>query len=126
MGLAAAMNTAVSGLQTSQVMLETIGDNIANVNTTAFKSNRVDLESQFALTLRGATAPGDVLGGTNPVQVGLGSAVGQGGVLCRQQRGQQRFRLVQSGGGQQDQHPENGMMGLIPMLKQSVRIGRHR
>ncbi len=76
MGLTSAMNTAVSGLQTSQVMLETIGDNIANVNTTAFKSNRVDLETQFALTLRGATAPGDVLGGTNPVQVGLGSAVG--------------------------------------------------
>lgn len=76
MGLTSAMNTAVTGLQTSQVMLETIGDNIANVNTTAFKSNRVDLESQFALTLRGATAPGDVLGGTNPVQVGLGSAVG--------------------------------------------------
>ncbi len=76
MGLTGAMNTAASGLQTSQVMLDTIGDNIANVNTNAFKSNRVDLESQFALTLRGATAPGDVLGGTNPVQVGLGSAVG--------------------------------------------------
>ena len=44
MGLASAMNTAVTGLQTSQVMLETIGDNIANVNTTAFKSNRGDLE----------------------------------------------------------------------------------
>ena len=76
MGLTSAMNTAVTGLQTSQVMLETIGDNIANVNTTAFKSNRVDLESQFSLTLRDATAPGDVLGGTNPVQIGLGSAVG--------------------------------------------------
>jgi flagellar hook protein FlgE len=61
MGLTSAMNTAVTGLQTSQVMLETIGDNIANVNTTAFKSNRVDLESQFALTLRGATAPGNGL-----------------------------------------------------------------
>ncbi len=76
MGLTSAMNTGASGLQTSQVMLETIGDNIANVNTTAFKSNRVDLESQFALTLREATPPVNGLGGTNPVQVGLGSAVG--------------------------------------------------
>ena len=76
MGLTSAMNTAATGLQTSQVMLETIGDNIANVNTTAFKSNRVDLETQFAETLRAATAPGNGLGGTNPVQVGRGSAVG--------------------------------------------------
>lgn len=76
MGLTSAMNTAATGLKTSQIMLETIGDNIANVNTTAFKSNRVDLETQFAMTLRAATAPGNGLGGTNPVQRGLGSAVG--------------------------------------------------
>lgn len=76
MGLTSAMNTAATGLKTSQTMLETIGDNSANVNTTAFKSNCVDLETQFALTLWAATAPGNGLGGTNPVQVGLGSAVG--------------------------------------------------
>ena len=76
MGLTSAMNTGASGLRSSQVMLEIIGDNIANINTTAFKSNRVDLESQFALTLREATAPGNGLGGANAVQVGLGSAVG--------------------------------------------------
>jgi len=70
------MNTGASGLHTSQIMLDTIGDNIANVNTTAFKSNRVDLEAQFALTLREAAGPGDVLGGVNPSQVGLGSTVG--------------------------------------------------
>ncbi len=76
MSFGSAMNTAVTGLQTSQVQLDVIGDNIANVNTTGFKASRADLETLFSLTLRAATAPGDVLGGTNPVQVGLGSNVG--------------------------------------------------
>lgn len=76
MGLTSAMSIGATGLETSQVMLNTIGDNIANVNTTAFKSNRVDLENQFSHTLREATAPGNPLGGTNPVQSGMGSSVG--------------------------------------------------
>jgi flagellar hook protein FlgE len=76
MGLYTALNTGATGMNSNQTMLETIGDNIANVNTTAFKSNRADMESQFALTLRGGSAPGQPLGGTNPSQIGLGSAVG--------------------------------------------------
>ncbi|MCG3137976.1 MAG: hypothetical protein HJJLKODD_01832 [Phycisphaerae bacterium] len=76
MGLTSAMNTAATGLKSNSVMLETIGDNIANVNTTAFKSNRADLESQFAITLRDAAGPANGLGGVNPSQVGLGSAIG--------------------------------------------------
>jgi flagellar hook protein FlgE len=64
-------------MQTSSTALETIGDNIANLNTTAFKSTRADQESLFALTLRDSTFSEVSLGGyVNPMQVGLGSAIG--------------------------------------------------
>ncbi len=76
MSVTQAMSTGASGLYANQIALEVIGDNIANLNTTAFKSNRADFETQFALTLRDGTAPGDGLGGTNPSQVGLGTALG--------------------------------------------------
>lgn len=76
MGLTSAMNTGATGLNSNQIMLETIGNNIANTNTTSFKTNRADFESLFSLTLREAAAPSDVLGGVNPSQVGLGSTLG--------------------------------------------------
>lgn len=75
MGLTSAMYTAMTGLNASQVMIDTAGDNIANVNTTAFKSNRANFETQMSLTLSEGTAPGDVLGGTNPTQIGRGCAL---------------------------------------------------
>ena len=76
MGLTTAMNTGATGLRSNSIMLSTIGDNIANVNTTAFKSNRADFETQFAVTLRDAAGPSNGLGGVNPSQMGLGSALG--------------------------------------------------
>lgn len=76
MGLTSAMFTGLSGLNTNQFMINTIGDNIANVNTTAFKESRASFENQFALTLSGGSGPAGASGGTNPVQVGRGSSVG--------------------------------------------------
>lgn len=75
MGVTNAMNTSKTGLDTSQIKLETIGDNIANVNTTAFKSNRADFENLLAITLRDAVPPGPGTGGLNPSQVGLGAGL---------------------------------------------------
>ncbi len=75
MGLTSAMFTGLSGLNTNQFRIDTVGDNIANVNTTAFKASRANFENQLALTLGEGTAPGDVLGGTNPTQIGRGSAL---------------------------------------------------
>src|SRR5512143_2988953 len=76
MGLTSAMFTGLSGLNTNQFRIDTVGDNIANVNTTAFKENRANFEDQMYLTMSGGTAPGSPLGGTNPMQIGLGSTLG--------------------------------------------------
>jgi len=52
--------------------IDVVGNNIANVNTTGYKSSRAQFSDSFYRTLRGATAPGDTNGGSNPAQVGLG------------------------------------------------------
>jgi flagellar hook protein FlgE len=56
--------------------MDVIGNNVANVNTTGYKSSRVTFQEVFSQTLRGASSPSDLSmterGGMNPVQVGLG------------------------------------------------------
>ncbi len=76
MGLTTAMYTALSGLQVNQTRIETIGHNIANVNTTAYKGSRTLFQTQFARTLSLGTPPSETSGGTNPMQVGLGAMIG--------------------------------------------------
>ena len=68
--------SAVSGLKGHQTRMDVIGNNIANVNTTGFKSSRVNFEDMISQTLSGASSSTDSLGGTNPKQVGLGVSVG--------------------------------------------------
>ncbi len=67
--------TAISGLNNHQIKLDVIGNNIANVNTTAFKAGRVRFEDILNQSLRGASAPQQNRGGINPAQVGLGMQV---------------------------------------------------
>lgn len=69
-----AMFTAMSGLNANARNIDVIGNNIANSNTTAFKSSRLLFSTMFSRTIRGGTPPGDVTGGTNPYQIGLGVA----------------------------------------------------
>jgi flagellar hook protein FlgE len=66
----------VSGLKNHQTRMDVIGNNVANVNTLAFKSGRVTFQEAFSQTLSGAVAPGNGIGGVNAKQVGLGSQVG--------------------------------------------------
>lgn len=69
----------VSGLHNHQVRMDVIGNNIANVNTIGFKASRVTFEESFAQLLQGASRPdskSNGFGGVNPMQVGLGMAVG--------------------------------------------------
>lgn len=72
------MFSGVSGLRAHQTRMDVIGNNVANVNTVGFKSSRVTFQEVFSQTLRGAGAPDSATGrgGTNPMQVGLGTAVG--------------------------------------------------
>ncbi len=67
------MFAAVSGLRAHETYMDVVGNNIANVNTTGYKSSSVLFQDVLSQTLRGAGAPaGTSTGGTNPAQVGLG------------------------------------------------------
>ncbi len=66
----------VTGLRNHQFRMDVIGNNIANVNTVAFKSGRVTFKEGFAQLLQGASRPPGDQGGVNPVQIGLGSQIG--------------------------------------------------
>ena len=67
--------SGVSGLKNHQTRMDVIGNNISNVNTTGFKSSRVTFADTLNQTMTGAAAPNGTIGGTNPKQIGLGSAV---------------------------------------------------
>lgn len=65
--------SGVSGLRTHQIKMDVIGNNIANVNTTAFKASRVTFKDVYYQTVAGATAKSDAKGGSNAKQIGIGS-----------------------------------------------------
>ena len=67
--------SGVSGLKSHQTRMDTIGNNIANVNTTGFKSSRTTFADTLSQTMTGASSPSGNLGGTNPKQIGLGTGV---------------------------------------------------
>ena len=69
------MFAAVSGLRSHQTMMDVVGNNIANVNTTGYKASRATFQEAMAQTLRGAAGTGEALAGTNAMQMGLGSQV---------------------------------------------------
>jgi flagellar hook protein FlgE len=66
--------SGISGLRSHQTMLDVTGNNIANVNTSGFKSSSVQFQDTLSQMTKGADAPGTD-GGTNPAQVGLGVQV---------------------------------------------------
>jgi len=70
--------SGVAGLKCHQTRMDSIGNNIANVNTPGFKSSRVTFIDTLTQTLSGASAATGTIGGTNAKQIGLG--VGIGGV----------------------------------------------
>ena len=71
-----AMRTAASGMLAQQTQVDTIANNIANVNTAAFKKNRVNFRSLLYHTMRepGATTAGAQMVPTG-LQVGSGTEI---------------------------------------------------
>lgn len=67
--------SAVSGLKSNQTAMDIIGNNIANVNTIGYKTNRTVFQDIFSQTISSATAPTADTGGRNPKQVGLGTTI---------------------------------------------------
>lgn len=64
--------SGVAGLKTHQTGMDVVGNNIANVNTTGFKSFRATYQDTLYQTSAGASQAQNNRGGTNPIQVGLG------------------------------------------------------
>lgn len=69
-----ALYSGVSGLRTHQTRMDVIGNNIANVNTTAFKAKQMNFSDMLYQTTQAATGANSAngTGGTNPRQIGLG------------------------------------------------------
>jgi flagellar hook protein FlgE len=66
--------SGISGLRAHQTALDVAGNNIANVNTAAFKGSTVRFQDTLSDAFGGATAPA-ANGGTNPAQIGLGVSI---------------------------------------------------
>ncbi|GAB4326176.1 MAG: flagellar hook protein FlgE [Dehalococcoidia bacterium] len=71
-----ALFSAISGMKNHMSYMDVVGNNIANVNTTAFKSSRVTFQDILGQTVKGASTPQGGRGGTNPAQIGLGMNLG--------------------------------------------------
>ncbi|HEX5741595.1 MAG TPA: flagellar hook-basal body complex protein, partial [Pilimelia sp.] len=69
--------SGISGLRNHQTMMDVTGNNIANVNTTGYKTSQATFQDTLSQMLQpaGGAVP-NALGGTNPAQVGLGSRLG--------------------------------------------------
>jgi flagellar hook protein FlgE len=75
MALTSTLFTGLSGLDVNQTRLNVVGNNIANVNTVAFKGSRAVFKPQFYVTDGAGTPPDAAFGGVNPSQRGLGAVV---------------------------------------------------
>lgn len=80
MGLVRSLSTGSSSLKAHQQRFDVISNNLANANTIGFKSARVSFADQFSQVQKYGSAPdasgGRGMGGTNPMQIGLGVKVG--------------------------------------------------
>ncbi len=70
--------SGVAGLKTHQTRMDVIGNNIANVNTTAYKSQNMVFSDLLYQTTQAASGANDSTGrgGINPRQIGLGAKTG--------------------------------------------------
>lgn len=98
------MFSGVSGLKVHQTRMDVIGNNIANVNTVGYKSQRVTFSDVFSQTISGASSANDETGrgGRNAMQVGLGVNVSSIDMLMTQgsaQRTDNPFDLMIEGSG---------------------------
>lgn len=71
-----AMFTGISGMLAHQSRLDVIANNIANVNTPGYRGSRALFQDLISQTFQGAQPPSTTSGGSNPLQVGLGTRMG--------------------------------------------------
>lgn len=73
-----------TGLASNATALDVVGNNLANLNTTGFKSQRVGFQDVVYQTLNSGSSASTRVGGTNPVQLGFGVGLGTIGSLFTQ------------------------------------------
>ena len=71
-----ALHTASTGINAGQSQINVIANNVANINTTAFKSANMTFETLYSRNLSYGSAATNEGGGTNPKQIGLGVKIG--------------------------------------------------
>lgn len=76
MSLTSTMLVGFTGINSNSVAVDTVGNNLANLNTTAFKSQRTLFETLLFQTVSEGEAPDGERGGTLPHQIGFGVTVG--------------------------------------------------
>jgi flagellar hook protein FlgE len=64
--------TGISGLTTHQQLLNVVANNLANVNTVAYKGSRALFQDVLSQIYQSPTAPSALQAGTNGIQIGLG------------------------------------------------------
>ncbi|MFN0206500.1 MAG: flagellar hook-basal body complex protein, partial [Planctomycetota bacterium] len=86
--MSSSLSAGLAGLRASQEYIDVVGNNIANANTPGYRGQRASFSELLAQTIRPAIGPGSNIGGTNPIQIGLGVRVGnivtdvsQGGLI---------------------------------------------
>ncbi|MBP3819555.1 MAG: flagellar hook-basal body complex protein [Butyrivibrio sp.] len=68
--------SGVAGLRTHQTKMDVLGNNIANVNTTSFKSQSITFSDLMYQTTQSASGATETKGGVNARQIGLGAKSG--------------------------------------------------
>jgi flagellar hook protein FlgE len=68
---------AASGIRANQTSIDVISNNISNVNTSAFKSSKANFATTFLRTISAGGRPSLTRGGSNPIQTGLGTTLGE-------------------------------------------------
>lgn len=71
-----ALYTSMSGINAATTSISVVSNNVANINTTAFKSADTRFENLFSKTYTTGNSPTKTAGGINPKQIGMGVEVG--------------------------------------------------
>jgi len=71
-----ALYTSKTGLTAGQYQIDVVANNIANINTTAYKAASVNFQTLFSDTITQGSTPTATNGGINPKQIGLGVQIG--------------------------------------------------
>ncbi len=76
--------TGITGVKSHQTRIDVIANNVANINTTGYKSGRVAFSDVMSQTLSEGTAARGQIAATNPKQTGLGVQVASIDTVQRQ------------------------------------------